>query len=138
MTPAAMMSPQSTTAMWKKWLMPASGQLTPEPPGADAHEQARQGDERDQIRIDDVEPGALDEHAARDRGEVGDRVEKRERLHPLRHRLDRREPARQHRERRIDEEADQLGLAGRARERRDEGAEADAGQHAARAGGEQE
>src|SRR2546426_12431899 len=62
----------------------------------------------------------------------------RERLHPLRHRLDRREPARQHRERRIDEEADELGLAGRARERRDERPEADAGQHAARAGGEQE
>src|SRR5262249_1634284 len=73
-----------------------SAQLASEPPGADAHEEARQRDEGEEVRVDDVEARALDEHAARDRGEVRDGVEEREGLDPLRHRLDRRQPSGQH------------------------------------------
>jgi len=66
-------------------------QLAPEPPGADADEEARERDQGEQVGPHDVEPGALHEHAARDRREVRDRVEVRQRLDPRRHRLDRRQ-----------------------------------------------
>ena len=65
-----------------------------------------------------------------------DRVEQCQGLDPLRHRLDRRQPSGQHRERRVDEEADELALVVRAGEGRDEGAQPDSREDAARAGGE--
>src|SRR5438105_15860855 len=44
-------------------IRPASRQLPPEPPRTDAHEHARQRDQREHVRVDDVEAGPLDEHA---------------------------------------------------------------------------
>lgn len=67
----------------------ASVQLLPKPPRAHADENRSEHKERDEVWIEHVEADALQHHPASEHGEVFDRIEISQWLHPIRHRFDR-------------------------------------------------
>src|SRR3954451_11125784 len=103
----------------------ASAKLLAESPNTEPHKDQGKKDKRCKTRPQFQQRTSLDHYAAADRTKMADRIEKCERLEPLRHSFNRRQCSRKRCQGWIDKEAQKHCLLRRTSERRNKCADPD-------------